>query len=91
MSIKTIEVMCLPCPKCEQLRDKIAQVIKGIEMQNKVKIPYEFKHTPHLKDISKYSLGPSQAPVVIINGKVEFAGRVELPVLKMRLEVVNRM
>lgn len=90
MPIRSIEIICLPCPKCDQAKEKITQTIKGIEIQNKVKIAYEFKHTPNLYEISKYALSPSQAPVVVINGNVEFAGKIDAAALKNKLESINR-
>ena len=89
MAIKSIEIICRPCPKCEQLQIKIHEAIKGIELQYKIKIIYEFKHNPHLADLSKYALNPSQTPAVIINGNVEVAGRIEPGILKMKLHSIH--
>ena len=90
MAIRTIEIICLPCPKCEKLNTNILQAIKAIELTFKIKIPYELKHTPHLRDISKYSVSPSQTPAVIINGKLEFAGNVEPALIQKKLESIHR-
>lgn len=90
MPIKSIEIICRPCHKCEQLKNKIPELIKAIEIQNKTKIFYEFKHTPDLREISRYSLNPSQTPPVIINGNVELAGTIDTSVVKMKLESLNR-
>jgi hypothetical protein len=90
MPIKSIEVICIPCPKCTPLKPKIDEIIRGIEMRNKIKIIYEFKQTPNLAEISKYALNPSQTPAVIINGNVEIAGQVNMLILKNRLEAINR-
>ena len=90
MAIKTIEVICLPCQKCAGLEMKIREMIKSIEMVNKVKIPFEFKHTTTLLTIAQYSLNPSQTPIVIINGIVEFAGRLDLVLLRRRLEAIHK-
>jgi hypothetical protein len=46
--IKSIEIICIPCNKCERLKTDIAEIIKTIELQNKIKIYYEFKHIPPL-------------------------------------------
>ena len=90
MPIRTIEIMCLPCSKCEQLKSKIKIAIKAMELQKAIRITYEFKHTPHLKELIKYSLNASQTPAVIINGNVELAGRIEPTVLKAKLEQIFR-
>ncbi|MFH1201415.1 MAG: thioredoxin family protein [Candidatus Omnitrophota bacterium] len=85
MPIKTVEIMCMPCPKCEDLKMRIVEIINSIERENKIKIVYELKHTPTLKDIGKYSLNPSQVPVLIVNGNVESAGKIEPNLLKNKL------
>lgn len=90
MPIKTIEVICIPCPKCERVKKFIIDAIKLIEIQNKIKIVYDFKHTTNLLQLSQYSVNASQAPVVIINGNVEFSGQVAQDVVKKRLEALNR-
>lgn len=90
MPIKSIEVICLPCPKCETLEQKIRGVVKSIEAVHKIQIPFEFKHTKTLRDIANYSLSPAQAPVIIVNGNVEFAGRFDLILARNRLESIHR-
>jgi hypothetical protein len=90
MAIKTIEIICIPCAKCDMVETKIREAIKSIEQDNKIKIAYEFKRTINLRDISKYNISPSQAPAVIINGALEFAGRIETSIIKRRLEAIHR-
>ncbi len=89
MSIKTIEVICVPCDKCKGLEARIRQLVKSIEMIHKVKIPFEFKQTTSLRDLAQYSVNPSQTPVVIVNGIVEFAGKLDIILLRHRLEAVH--
>lgn len=90
MAIRTIEIMCIPCVKCDRVKKMIMNIITMIEQQNKTKIVYNFTHTPHIRDISKFGLNPSQTPAVIINGQVEVSGQVEQKVLKNRLEAINK-
>lgn len=90
MSINSIEVICLPCPKCQNLELKIRDMIKNIEAMLKRKIVYELKLTRTLKDITNYSLNPSQTPAVLINGEVEFAGKVDFILLRRKLEAEIR-
>ncbi len=90
MPISSVEIICPPCPKCDQLGKKIADIVKGIETANKTKITYEFKHTANIQGLSRYGLNPSQTPAILINGKVEVGGRVDLAVLKRRLEAINK-
>lgn len=90
MAIRTIEIICIPCPKCDMVETKIREAIKNIEQDYKIKIAYEFKHTINLRDISKYNISPSQIPAVVINGALEFAGRIETPIIKRRLDAIHR-
>lgn len=90
MAIKTIEIICSPCPKCDRIKKMIDDAIKIMEMQNKVKIVYDFKHTTHLRDAVKYSVNASQAPIVLINGKVEITGQPLPAVLRSKIEAIHR-
>jgi len=90
MPIKTIEIICIPCAKCDMVETKIREAIKQLELTYKIKIVYEFKHTITLREIGKYNLSPSQVPAVLINGALEFAGRIETPTIIKRLESIHR-
>jgi len=90
MAIRTIEVICNPCIRCEKVIKNIQKLIKAMELQKGIKIPYEFKHTPHIRDISKYSLNASQTPAIIINGNAELAGHFEPTNIKTKLEQIFR-
>ena len=90
MAIQSIEIICAPCPKCDQLKNRIIEIIKTIGLQNKIKINYEFKHTTNLSEISKFSLNPSQLPAVIVNGSLEFSGLAEAKALRAKLESVHK-
>jgi len=89
MSIKSIEIMCIPCPKCELVKKFITESIKAIEVKNNIRIIYEFKHTPNLIQASQYSVNASQTPIVIINGTVAFAGQVTPDIVKKKLESMH--
>ncbi|MFC1699622.1 thioredoxin family protein [Candidatus Omnitrophota bacterium] len=91
MAIGTIEIMCPPCGKCARVKSMIASIIKEIEMRNRIKITYSLIHTPHLKNVSNYAVNASQAPVVLINGAVEFTGQASLNLLKMKLEQIHKI
>ena len=56
MPIRTIEIVCPPCHKCDLLKKKILQSIGKIEMKYKIKLSYELKQTPNLQEISKYGV-----------------------------------
>ncbi len=82
--------MCIPCPKCDLVKGFITEAIKIIELQYNTKIVYEFKYTPNLIKVAQYSVNASQAPIVIINGKVEFAGQVTQDIVKKSLEAIHK-
>ena len=90
MPIRSVEVICMPCAKCQDVETKIKNAIKNIEFINHAKIIYEFKFTPQLRDLANYSLNPSQTPAILINGRVEFAGRLDWNLIGRRLDAVQR-
>ena len=90
MSINSIEIMCVPCSKCEQMKRLITDAVKQIETQNRIKINYDFKHTPHLRDASQYSVNPSQAPIVLINGSVELSGSATKDLVDRKMLAIHR-
>ena len=90
MAIKSVEVICLPCPKCAGLEMKIKEMVKSIGMINKIAINFEYKQTTSLRDISKYSLNPSQTPAILINGVVEFAGKLDMILVRRGLEAIHK-
>lgn len=90
MSINSIEIMCIPCSKCEQMKKLITDSIKQIETQNRIKITYDLKHTPHLRDATQHSVNPSQAPIVLINGGVEISGLATKDLVDKKLLAIHR-
>jgi hypothetical protein len=90
MAIKSIEVICMPCAKCDLVKKMILEEVKAIELQNKIKITYDFKHTTDLRAADKYSVNISQAPIIVINGQVELAGQVQRPAIKNKLVSINK-
>ncbi len=90
MAIKSIEVICLPCPRCEFIIRKLNEAIRSLEYSYKIKIKYEFKHTKNIRNIEKYSVNASQTPVVLINGSVEFAGRIEAATIIPKLDSIHK-
>jgi hypothetical protein len=90
MSINTIEIICIPCSKCERVKNNLMQAIKNIEVKYKTKIIYELKQTPNLQNITRYNLNPSQAPAVLVNGNPEFAGNIETINIQNKLDMIHR-
>lgn len=90
MPINKIEIICKPCRKCDLLKERIDTILKAMEFKYHVKFRFELVHTTNLSAMSKYSLNPTQVPVVVINGHVEFAGFVKDPhLIRMKLEAIN--
>lgn len=90
MAIKSIEIICIPCEKCEYMEFEIHKTIKNMENEFKIRIPFEFKHTITLQSISKYSLNPSQLPAVIINGNLEISGKAPAAIIKNKLSSIHQ-
>ncbi len=90
MSIVSVEVICLPCRKCENLERQIRQAVSTIGLKYKTVIQFEFKHTKTLDSIFRYSLNAAQTPVVLVNNIVECAGRVDPMLLSKRLESIHK-
>ena len=90
MSIRSMEIICPPCPKCERLKSLIKQTSTYIEEQNKIKLSYDFKHSVSLADLSRYSVNAAQTPVLVINGQVEFAGGGDATALKNKLMAIHK-
>ena len=59
MPIQSIEIICVPCLKCDGLEQKIRGMVDNIGVLSKIKISYEFKHTKKLDTISQYALTPA--------------------------------
>jgi hypothetical protein len=68
----------------------INESIRSIEIQHKIRINYQFKHTEHFRDVSRYSVNASQAPILVVNGHVECAGPVSHDMLRTKLTALNR-
>lgn len=87
MAIRSVEIICLPCAKCEQLRNMIVSTIKNIELQSqgKIKIMYDLRITHSLQSVTNYGLSPAQTPILLINGVVEAAGRIDHGIVRNKL------
>jgi glutaredoxin len=81
MPIEKIEVVCPICNKCNKAVQHINYALKTLNAKAPI------IRVPNLDMIPKTSVGTQQTPVILINGKVEFAGVVpEIPLLKIRLK-----
>ena len=89
--MKTIEIICKPCPKCALLKEKIQNILSCLQQKYNVKIVYELKHNPDLRAAEMLGYPANQTPVVLIDGHVEFAGNVkEEHLIRMKLETALR-
>jgi len=67
----------------------ITKSIVALEKQYKIKIDYKFKFTKHLRDIGKYSVSASKAPLLIVNGYTEGAGKMKPDIVKAVLAKIH--
>jgi hypothetical protein len=91
MAINKVEIVCRPCPKCEGLENRIRDIIKAIGIANKIAIVFTFVHTKELTGLADLGVNPGMTPVILINGQVELAGRVDLQALKKRFEAIHKI
>jgi glutaredoxin len=90
MPIRSIEVICIPCPKCKMLEQLLKQMVENIGRLNKVTISFEFKHTKTLQDLARLNVNAAQTPAILVNGNVEFAGKYEPDALRKKLEGIHK-
>jgi hypothetical protein len=74
MPLKTVEIIAPPGMKIDTIVDSIKNTIKKLESRNNTKYPYDLKISHEMSRASRYS-GGAVPPLIIINGKLEFAGR----------------
>lgn len=85
MSIKTIEIICIPCSRCASLIEMIGAAVRLVEKKYKTKIDYEFKFTKNLRGADKYSVNASKKPLLIINGHTEGAGNMKADAVNAKI------
>jgi len=89
--IKTVEIICKPCRKCELLEQRMRNIIQCMETQKRIKIKYQFNRNENILDAAKYGYAINQLPLVLINGNIEFVGFVkEESLLRIKLEAINK-
>ena len=88
--IRTIEVICIPCQKCKFLKNAIDYAIKFIGRKYNIEINYVYKFTPNLRDVSKYSVNASQAPIMVVNDNVELCGQVSQDAVVAKLDYLHK-
>jgi hypothetical protein len=89
--IKSVEIICKPCDKCEALEQKIRNAIKVIEIKNRIKIKYDLKRNKDMFAAEKYGYGTKDLPLTLINDHVVFDGHVKgEDFIRFSLEAINR-
>jgi hypothetical protein len=76
--LKTVEIICMPCHKCDVMKEKIKSVLTAIGNQNRMRMRCEFIYYNTRKEalvrLSKLGLNIAQLPITLINGQVAFTG-----------------
>jgi len=88
MAVFNIEIICRRCSKCEFIELKLCEAIRQLEYKYQTKIDYELKLNEDLREMNKFALNASQRPVVLVNGNVEFAGRIQTRFIKTKLDSI---
>ena len=82
-AIKSIKIICRPCSFCRELERRLENAISAIEQEYKIKLHYKYHYNTKLKDIEKLSVNMASMPVIVINGRTEFASGHRLPTEKI--------
>ncbi len=93
--IKKIEIICLPCHKCELLQERIYTITRCLEFKYNTKIRFEFIHYQFKREIlmqlMRYGFAFNQMPITLINGEVVFIGHVKGEnVVRWKLEEIMK-
>lgn len=64
----TVKVIGPGCPRCEQLRDDVLQILSAADL------PADFEYVSDPREVADYGL--LALPALIINGRLKTAGRV---------------
>ena len=93
--IKKIEIVCLPCHKCELLKQRIEVITQCLEFKYHTRIRYEFIHCYKRKEviglIARYGYTINQLPITLINGEICFIGHIRGEnVIRWKLEEIMK-
>ncbi len=89
--IRTIQIICKPCHKCELMKQRIKFLIQCLEFKHHIKIKYALEHIKDIRKAEDYGLNITQLPLTLINGEVAFAGHVKGDhIVRMKLEEFMR-
>ena len=93
--VKKVEIICIPCHKCDILKERIEIVIHCLEFKYSTKMKYEFIHRKERKEViaalAHYGYTINQLPITLINGEIAFIGHVKGEnVIRWKLEEILR-
>ena len=76
--LKKIEIVCIPCHKCDVLKERIQIILKCIEGTLNVRMHCELisytNRKEAMKEVIRSGYAVNQLPVTRINGEVAFTG-----------------
>ncbi len=76
--LEKIEIVCIPCHKCEVVKEKIETILRCIEGVRKKSIRCELIYYADRKkgmeEVIRSGYAINQLPVIRINGEVAFTG-----------------
>jgi hypothetical protein len=76
--LRKIEIVCIPCHKCDVIREKIQIVLKCIEFTFSIRLNcrliYYTNRKEAMKAVIKSGYSFNELPVTRINGAVAFTG-----------------
>ena len=78
---------------CKELERRLEKAIDAIEQENKVRISYKYRLDKTMRGLDKLSVNPAGMPIMLINGRTEFAAGHRLPtdkIIKQKLLDIMR-
>ena len=93
--IKKVEIICMPCHKCDKLIKVIENILQVLRRKYNIPIKCEIKHYQSkvevIQGMNKFNFNAGQLPITLINGTLAFAGQVEGEnVVRMKFEEIMR-
>jgi hypothetical protein len=94
--IKKVEIICIPCHKCEILKERIETITQCLEFKYNMRIKYELIHCENKKEViaalARYGYSINQLPITLINGEIAFIGHVKGEnVIRWKLEEIMKI
>jgi len=89
--LKKIEIICIPCHKCDVVKEKIQGILRCLQGTLNVRMHCEIisyaSRKEAMREINKSSYAINELPVILVNGQVAFTGsRISTQRIRMALE-----